>query len=159
MSYRAGSSASVFPASSPIGAANNFCPSVNSCWEAVRSNVRRRLEARPSCPQVGSAPIAAAQCFSSRNSPLNRSAADVLSGTISLTVRSRCPVSKLPRTSARAPHVCLYRCGRAPFEAKRIPSNLSTRLLQPSWPHDNQLNIRRSGQPPDPEASKPIQYP
>jgi hypothetical protein len=149
-----------FPASLLIGAENNFCPSPSSCWEAVRGNVPRRPEvARPNRPQVGSALTAAAPCFSSRNSPLNRSAADVLSGTISLAVRSRYPVSKLQRTSARASHVCPYRCGRAPLEVKCIPSNLSTLWMRPSWPHDNQLNIRRSSRPPAPEVAKFIQYP
>src|SRR5258708_38184159 len=160
MSCRAGSSVFAFPASSRIAAGNKFCPSASSCWRAVRSHPRRRLQgARQSWPQLGFALTAAAPWCSSRNSLLNRSAADLLDGELSLTVRNRHPVSKPRRTSARLLPVCPYRYEGAPFAAKHSPSNPPRPLKPPSWHQDTDLSTHAVSNPPVPEPSNPIQHP
>src|ERR1022692_3891849 len=119
MSYRAGLSGFAFPASWLTGAGDNFCPSVSSCWRPLHSNPRRHLEAArqslpqlgfalavaapwQSLPQLGFALAVAAPWWSSRNSPLNRSAGDLLTGSLSLTLRSWHSVSNLQRAPACA---------------------------------------------------------
>src|ERR1035437_278812 len=151
MSYRAGSSGFAFPASWLTGAADNFCPSASSCWRPLHSNPRRRQEAaRQSPPQLGSALAVAAPWWSSRNSPLNRSAGDLLTGGLSLTARSGHSVSDLQRAPACALYVCPcwwepVPCGakHVLFEAKRTPFKLPGPLLPPFWPQDNELHTDR----------------
>jgi hypothetical protein len=160
MSYRAGSSGFAFLASWRTGAGNNFCPSVGSSYRAVRSNLPRRMEiARQSRLQLGVARAAAAPWCSSRNLPLNRSAGGLLTGRISLTVRNRFSVSKLPRASARTLHVCVDRRGHFAFEAKREPCNLPAILIRPSWPQDSRFSTHRSRKPAVPKAAKSIPHP
>src|SRR5450759_4413431 len=159
MSYRAGSSESAFPASLLTGAGDNFCPSAGSCWRAVRSHARRRLEvARQSRRQLGFALAVAAPWWSSRNSPLNRSAGGLLSGSLSLTVRSRYSASNLQRATARGFYVCPYPRQRAPLQAKRIPFKLpqAKRIpfklpspsLPPFWTQRNELYTPTGRKPP-----------
>src|ERR1022692_5301341 len=133
MSYRAGSSGFAFPASWRTGAADNFCPSVSSCWRPLHSHPRRHLEAAkqslPQLPQLGFALAVVAPWWSSRNSPLNRSVGDLLTGSLSLTVRSGHSVSNLQRATARGFYVCPCWWEPGPLEAKR---NLSEAKRTPS---------------------------
>ena len=123
MSYRAGSSGFAFPASWRTGAADNFCPSVSSCWRPLHNSPRRCLEAATqSPPQPGSALAVAAPWWSSRNSPLNRSAGDLLTGSLSLTLRSGHSVSNPQRATARGFHVCPCWWKPVPFGDKRVLS-------------------------------------
>src|ERR1035438_7598900 len=152
MSCRAGSSEFAFPASWLTGAGDNFCPSVSSCWRAARSKARRRLEAvRQSRPQLGFALAVAAPWWLSRNSPLNRSARDLLTGSLSLTVRSQHSVSNRQPASACAFHVCPCRWEPAPFGEKRVPFKLPGPLLTPFRTQDNQryTHTRRKQKPPN----------
>uniref|UniRef100_Q01XA5 Putative transposase n=1 Tax=Solibacter usitatus (strain Ellin6076) TaxID=234267 RepID=Q01XA5_SOLUE len=78
-------------------------------------------------------PLAAWRCLvvvatwsSSRNLLLNRSDGGLLTGSISLTVRSRHSLSDLERASTRAFHVCPYRRQRVLRGGKRGPSPLPT---------------------------------
>src|SRR5450759_2931349 len=160
MSYRAGSSESAFPASLLTGAGDNFCPSAGSCWRAVRSHARRRLEvARQSRRQLGFALAVAAPWWSSRNSPLNRSAGDLLTGRISLTVRSWHSVSDLKRVTARGFYVCPCLRQHALFGVKRVPFKLPGTLMPPFCLHSNDSHTSARSKPPVPEVSKSIEYP
>jgi hypothetical protein len=167
MSYRAGLSGFAFQASWLTGAADNFCPSVSSCWRPLHSNPRRRLEAaRQSLPQLGFALAVAAPWWSSRNSPLNRSAGDLLTGSLSLTLRSWHSVSNLQRAPACALYVCPYWWEPAPFgakrvlfEAKRAPSKLPGPLMPPFSMQGNELSTRTGPKLPVPDVSKSIEYP
>src|ERR1019366_1837191 len=128
MSYRAGLSGFAFPASWRTGAGDNFCPSVSCCWRPLHSNPRRHLEAaRQSPPQLGSALAVVAPWWSSRNSPLNRSAGDLLTGSLSLTVRSW--------HSSLEPTACYgTRVLRVPIRASTCPIRRKTRPIQASRP-------------------------
>jgi hypothetical protein len=167
MSYRAGSSEFAFQASWLTGAGDNFCPSVNSCWRPLHRNPRRRLEAaRQSPPQLGSVLAVAAPWWSSRNSPLNRSAGDLLTGSISLTVRSRYSASNLQRASACTLYVCPCWREPVPFGAERIQFKAKptpSKLPGPSTPAfstpGNELHTRTRRRPPVPEVSESIEYP
>jgi hypothetical protein len=167
MSYRAGSSEFAFQASWLTGAGDNFCLSVSSCWRPLHSNPPRRLEAaRQSPPQLGSVLAVAAPWWSSRNSPLNRSAGDLLTGSISLTVRSRYSASNLQRASACTLYVCP--CWREPvpfgaeriqFKAKPTPSKLPGPSMPAFSTPGNELHTRTRRRPPVPEVSESIEYP
>src|ERR1039457_6549886 len=167
MSYRAVSSGFVFPASWLTGAGDNFCPSVSSCWRPLHSNPRRHLEAaRQSLPQLGFALAVVAPWWSSRNSPLNRSAGDLLTGSLSLTVRSGHSVSNLQRAPACALYVCPCWWEPGPFgakrvlcEAKRTPSNLPGPLMPPFSMQGNALSTRTDCKSSVPDVSKSIEYP
>ena len=167
MSYRAGSSGFVFPASWRTGAGDNFCPSVSSCWRPRHSSPRRRLEAaRLSLPQLGFALAVVAPWWSSRNSPLNRSVGDLLTGSLSLTVRSGHSVSNLQRATARGFYVCPRWWEPVPFGAKRVqfkpkptPSKLPGPLMPAFSPPGNELYTRTRRRPPVPEVSESIEYP
>ena len=160
MSYRAGSSGFVFPASWLTGAGDNFCPSVSSYWRPLHSHPRRRLEAaRQSPPQPGFALAVAAPWWSSRNSPLNRSAGDLLTGSFSLILRSGHSVSDLQRAPARGFYVCPCRRQRAPFAAKHVPLKLPGPLMPPFSMQRNALSTRTGRKPPVPDVSEPIEYP
>src|SRR5450759_5308598 len=167
MSYRAGSSEFAFPASWLTGAGDSFCPSVSSCWKPVRSNPRRRLQvARQSLHQPGFALAVAAPWWSSRNSPLNRSAGDLLTGSPSLTLRSWHSVSDLQRAPACALYVCPCWWEPGPLGAKRVLSEAKrtlSKLPDPLMPafstQGNVLYTRTRRRPPVPEVSKSIEYP
>ena len=142
------------------GAGDNFCPSVSSCGRPLHSNPRRHLEAaRQSQPQLGSALAVVAPWWSSRNSPLNRSGGDLLTGSLSLTVRSWHSVSNLQRATARAFYVCPYGRQRAPFAAKRGPFKLPGPLMPPFSMQGNELSTRTGPKLPVPDVSKSIEYP
>src|ERR1017187_908847 len=167
MSYRAGLSGFALPASWRTGAGDNFCPSVSSCWRPLHSNTRRRLEAaRQSPPQLGSALAVAAPWSSSRNSPLNRSVGDLLTGSLSLTVRSWHSVSDLQRAAACGFYVCPRWWKFVPFGAKRVqfktkptPSKLPGPLMPAFSTPGNELYTRTRRRPPVPEVSESIEYP
>jgi hypothetical protein len=167
MSYRAGSSEFAFPASWLTGAGDNFCPSVSSCWRPLHSNPRRCLEAaRQSPPQPGFALAVAAPWWSSRNSPLNRSAGDLLTGSLSLTVRSGHSISNLQRATARGFYVCPCWRQRAPlaakrvlFEAKRTPYKLPGPLMPRFSMQGNALSTRTGRKLAVPDVSQSIEYP
>ena len=167
MSYRAGSSGFVFPASWRTGAGDNFCPSVSSCWRPLHSNPRRPLEAaRQSLPQLGFALAVVAPWWSSRNSPLNRSVGDLLTGSISLTVRSPYSASNLQRASACTLYVCPCWWELVPLGAKRVLSEAKRTLsklpgpLMPAFSTPgNELYTRTRRRPPVPEVSESIEYP
>ena len=167
MSYRAGSSGFAFPDSWLTGAGDNFCPSVSSCWRPLHSSPRRRLEAaRQSLPQLGFALAVVAPWWSSRNSPLNRSVGDLLTGSLSLTVRSGHSVSNLQRATARGFYVCPcwwepvpFGAERIQFKAKPIPSKLPGPLMPPFSMQGNQLSTRTGRKLPVPEVSESIEYP
>ena len=167
MSGRAGSSGFAFPASWRTGVADNFCPSASSCWRLLHSHPRRRLEAaRQSPPQLGSALAVVAPWWSSRNSPLNRSVGDLLTGSLSLTVRSGHSISNLQRATARGFYVCPCWRQRAPlaakrvlFEAKRTPCKLPGPLMPRFSMQGNQLSTRTGRKLPVPDVSKSIEYP
>jgi len=167
MSYRAGSSGFAFPASWRTGAGDNFCPSVSSCWRPLHSNPRRCLEAaRQSAPQLGFALAAVAPWWSSRNSPLNRSAGDPLTGSLALTVRSRYSVSNLQRAMARGFYVCpcwwepvpVWSQTR-PIRGQRTPSKLPGPSMPPFSMRGNALSTSTGRKLPLPDVSKSIEYP
>jgi len=167
MSYRAGSSGFAFPASWRTGAGDNFCPSVSSCWRPLHSTPRRHLEAaRQSLLQLGFALAVAAPWWPSRNSPLNRSVGDLLTGSLSLTVRSGHSVSNLQRATARGFYVCpcwweLVPLGakRVLSEAKRTLSKLPGPLMPPLSMQGNALSTRIGQELPVPDVSQSIEYP
>src|ERR1017187_10205022 len=167
MSYRAGLSGFGFPASWLTGAGDNFCPSVSSCWRPLHSNPRRRLEAaRQSLPQLGFALAVAAPWWSSRNSPLNRSAGDLLSGSLSLTVRSWHSVPNIQRAPACALYVCPCWWEPVPFgakhvlfEAKPTPSKLPGPLMPAFSTPGNELYTRTRRRPPVAAVADSLEYP
>src|ERR1017187_3256818 len=115
--------------------------------------------ARQSPPQLGSALAVVAPWWSARNSPLTRSAGDLLTGSLSLTVRSWHSVSNLQRATARAFYVCPYGRQRAPFAAKRGPFKLPGPLMPPFSMQGNTLSTRTGRKLPVPDVSKSIEYP
>src|SRR5580700_4652316 len=135
MSYRADSSESAFPASWRTVAEDNFCPSVSSCWMPLHSNPRRRLEAATqSLPQLGFALAVAAPWWSSRNSPLNRSEGGLLTGSLSLTVRSWHSVPKLQRATARGFYLCPCLVETRPIWSQTRPIRSQTHPIQAPRP-------------------------
>ena len=165
MSYRAGLSGFGFPASWLTGAGDNFCPSVSSCWRLLHSNPHKYLEAaRQSLPGFALA-VAVPWCLS-RNSPLNRSAGDLLTGSFSLILRSGLSVSNLRRAPARGFYVCPcwrepipFGAKRVPFEAKPTASRLPGPLIPPLPMQGNALPTRTSRLPSVPAVLDSIEYP
>ena len=150
---------SAFPASSPIGARSNFCPSASSCWRTVRRNVPSMEIARQRRLLRGVARTAAALWYSSRNLPLSRSVGDRLTERLSLTVRNRYRASKLQCATARALQVCAASHGYPLFEAKHFSSNVANLFTQSFRQQDDPLDSRNNGKPLAPKASSSIQYP
>jgi hypothetical protein len=82
-----------------------------------------------------------------------------LSGRVSLTARSRYPVSKLRLAAARLLYVCPYSREGAPFALKLTqfshPSPLMTSFRHPTNAFTTCLLLKSSV----PETSTPIEYP
>jgi hypothetical protein len=131
------------------------------CQRLLDDNPQQRAwtgcnEAKPRavwlCPHCGGAMVLIEKLTA-------RSAGDLSTGRISLTVRSRYPVAELQRASARALHVCLVSYGRPKFEERDVPSNFATLRIRPFRSQDGQLRSGSIRKSPILEASKSIQYP
>jgi hypothetical protein len=128
------------------------------CQRLLDDNPQQRSETRNNETKPPASTAVASWCLS-RNSPLDRSAGDLSTGRISLTVRSRYPASKLQRASARALQVCLGRRIRRFTRLDTMPWPTSLELPRLFGPHDDQLRSGNIGKTRMHETSKSIQYP